>query len=77
MRTRFYRRVLGINDGDGLQDPPFPVKPAYLMIPTPIHALFTLFQAYSRQCAYVFIVECRAQSMMVVGYNGILFEDDG
>ena len=132
MRTRFYRLVSGTkDDGNGLQDTPFPVKPPYLMIPTFIHALFTLLQAYFRQCAYVpivgclapgmismghnysvqdlpfpvepsyfpipafiqalfttprayfrpcahvSIVECRAQRMMVVGYNGILFQDDG
>jgi len=78
MRTRFYRCVSGTkDDGDGLQDPPFPVKPSYFMIPTFSHALFTFSQAYFRQCAHVSIVECRAQRMMVVGYNGILFEDWG
>ena len=71
MRIRFYRWVSGTkDDGDGLQDLPFPVKPSYLMIPTLIHALFTLLQAYFRQYAHVSIVECR-------GYNGILFQDDG
>ena len=57
--------------------PPFPVKPSYFMIPTFIHALFTLPRAYFRQCAHISIVECRAQRMMVVGYNGSLFQDDG
>ena len=44
------------------------------MIPTFIHALFTLLRAYFRQCAHVSIVESRAQRMMVMGYNGILFQ---
>ena len=77
MRTRFYRLVLDTeDDGDGLQDPPFPVKPFYFMIPTFIHALFRISRAYFRQCAHVSIVGCRAKWMMMVDYNGILFQDD-
>ncbi len=61
MRTRFYRWVSGTkDDGDGLHDIPFRVEPSYSMIPTFIQALFKILQAYSRQCAHVSIVGCRA-----------------
>ena len=63
--------VMGYNYS--VQDPPFPDEPSYFMIPTFIQALFTIPRAYFRQCAHVSIVGCRAQRMMVVGYNGIIF----
>ena len=50
-------------------DPPFPVESSYFMIPTFIQALFTILQAYFRQCAHVSIVRCRAPRMMVMGYK--------
>ena len=58
-------------------DPPFLVEPSYLMIPTVIQVLFTVAWVYLRQCAHISIVDCRVQRMMVVGYNGFLFQDVG
>ena len=78
MRSHFYHWVLGSkDDGDGLQDPLFPVKPSYFMITTFIYALFTFLRDYLRQCAHISIVGFQAPRMIMVGYNGILFQDDG
>ena len=78
MRTRLYRWVSDTrDDSNELQDPPSPVEPLHFRIPIFIHALFTLPRAYLRQCAHFSIVVCWAQRMMVVGYNGILSQDDG
>ncbi len=47
------------------------------MSPYYILALFTVAKAMLKQCAHISIVECCTPRMMVVGYNGIIFQDVG
>ena len=45
--------------------PPLPVELYYLVIPTFVQTWFTVAEAYLRQCAYISIVDCRVQRMVV------------
>lgn len=77
MRIHFYYRLSGIrDDNNGLQDLLFRVEPPNFMILTFIQVIFTIFQAYSKQYTTLSIVEFRIQIITMVGYNGILFQDD-